>query len=153
MKIPRRVKQPGVYFITTDTWERRTFFLSPEPARIVVEQILQCRDRGLYKLHAFVLMPEHLHLLITPGDQTPLEKAVMMIKGGSSFRIGKELNPKFPVWHSSFHDRWIRDVQEYRIRKQYIDLNPVKAGLVHAPEDYLFGTVGGNFTLDPSHYD
>ena len=77
----------------------------------------------------------------------------MMIKGGSSFRIGKELNPKFPVWHSSFHDRWIRDVQEYRIRKQYIDLNPVKAGLVHAPEDYLFGTVGGNFTLDSSHYD
>lgn len=56
-------------------------------------------------MHAFVIMPEHLHLLITSGENTPLEKAVMMIKGGSSHRIKKELLYSFPIWMSGYHDR------------------------------------------------
>ena len=92
-------------------------------------------------------------MLITPGDDTPLEKAMMMIKGGSSFRIRKELNFKFPIWHRGFHDRWIRDVQEYRTRKQYIELNPVKAGLVETSKAYAFGSASGEFELDASQYD
>jgi putative transposase len=153
MKIERRVKQSGPYFVTTDTWQRRKLFLSPEPARIVLEQVVECRDRGFYQLHAFVLMPEHLHLLMTPSDETPLEKAVMMIKGGSSFRIGKELLFRSTIWSRGFHDRWIRDVQEYRIRKQYIELNPVRAGLVQAYREYQFGSVGGKVQLDVSRFD
>jgi putative transposase len=153
MKILRRVKQSGVYFITTDTWQRRQLFLSPEPAGIVLEQILECRDRGCYRLHAFVLMPEHLHMLITPGVETSLERTLMMIKGGSSFRIRKELNFKFPIWQRGYHDRWIRDLQEYRIRKQYIDLNPLKAGLVETSQAYAFGSANGSFKVDESQYD
>jgi putative transposase len=91
-RIARRVRQAGIYFITTDTWERRRLFRKPDPARIVTEQIIDCRERGLYELHAFVLMPEHLHLLITPSEDASIEKAVMMIKGGSSYRIKKELS-------------------------------------------------------------
>ncbi|MGA8677957.1 MAG: transposase, partial [Candidatus Acidiferrales bacterium] len=90
-RITRRVKQFGVYFVTTDTWQRRQLFLNFEAAGIVLEQLMECRARGFYKLHAFVLMPEHLHMLITPGEESPIEKAVMMIKGGSSFKIRKEL--------------------------------------------------------------
>jgi putative transposase len=88
-RIVRRVKQPGVYFVTTDTWQRRRLFLKPEPAEILIEQLNDCRDRGFFKLHAFVIMPDHWHLLLTPGEDTSLEKAVQMIKGGSSFRIRK----------------------------------------------------------------
>ncbi len=118
-RLARRVRQPGVYFVTTDTWGRRQIFLKPEPAKIVSEQILECRERGFYRLHAFVVMPEHLHILLTPGEETSLERAVMMIKGGSSFKIRKELLYISPVWMSGYHDRWIRDAHEYRIRKQY----------------------------------
>jgi putative transposase len=56
-RIARRVKQPGVYFVTTDTWQRRKLFQKAELAKIVLEQIFECRKRGFYKLHAFVLMP------------------------------------------------------------------------------------------------
>jgi REP-associated tyrosine transposase len=73
-KIPRRVRQAGVYFVTTDTWERHALFINNILAGIVVEQIISCRDRGFYKLHAFALMPEHLHILLTPGDETTIEK-------------------------------------------------------------------------------
>jgi putative transposase len=152
-RIARRVKQPGVYFVTTDTWQRRKLFQKAELAKIVLEQIFECRKRGFYKLHAFVLMPEHLHMLITPGEEASLEKALMMIKGGSSFRIGKELNYKFPIRLSGYHDRWIRDIAEYRIRKQYIELNPVKAQLAEKAVDYSAGSASGKYEMDPCEFD
>lgn len=152
-RITRRVKQFGVYFVTTDTWQRRQLFLNFEAAGIVLEQLMECRARGFYKLHAFVLMPEHLHMLITPGEESPIEKAVMMIKGGSSFKIRKELNFKFPIWHSGYHDRWIRNVAEYLIRKQYIELNPVKAQLAEKAADYSAGSASGKYKLDACQFD
>jgi putative transposase len=73
-KIARRVRQAGVYFVTTDTWERHALFINTLLADIVVDQIVSCWDRGFYKLHAFALMPEHLHILLTPGDEVTIEK-------------------------------------------------------------------------------
>jgi putative transposase len=152
-RLARRVRQPGVYFITTDTWQGRQIFLKPDPAAIVLEQILECRERGFYSLHSFVIMPEHLHMLITPGAETSLEKSVMMIKGGSSYKIKKRLLYSSPIWMEGFHDRWIRDAHEYRMRKQYIELNPVKVQLVARPADYLFGSASGKYELDGCVHD
>jgi putative transposase len=152
-RLTRRVRQPGVYFITTETWQRRQIFLKPEPARIVLEQLLECRDRGFYKLHAFALMPEHLHILITPSESASLEKAIMMIKGGSAYRIKKELLYSFPIWMKSYHDRWIRDTHEYRMRRQYIELNPVKARLAQKPAEYRWGSASGQYRLDFCAHD
>jgi putative transposase len=56
--------------VTTDTWQKHPLFINTALANIVVEQIVSCRDRGFYKLHAFVLMPDHLHVLLTPGETT-----------------------------------------------------------------------------------
>ena len=115
-RIKRRVRRAGVYFVTAKTWQRRPLFAKPGPAGVLLEQILSCRERGYYKLHAFVIMPEHAHALLTPGGDTTLEKVMQMIKGGSAHRIGKELNYKLPVWQAGYHDRWIRDAEEYTTR-------------------------------------
>jgi REP-associated tyrosine transposase len=152
-RLTRRVKQPGVYFVTTETWQRRQIFLKADPAKMVLDQLLNCREKGFYKLHAFVLMPEHFHILITPGKTESLEKAVMMIKGGSSYTIKKELLYSFPIWMKGYHDRWIRDGHEYRMRKQYIELNPVKARLVQRPEEYRWGSASGQYKLDLCVHD
>ena len=135
-KIARRVQQAGVYFVTTDTLQRRALFINVVLARMVCDQIVVCRDRGFYKLHAFVVMPDHLHILLTPGEETTVEKAVQMIKGGSSYRIGLEIPGRLPIWHRGFHDRWIRDAEQYRNARMYIDQNPVVAKLVEHPDDY-----------------
>lgn len=135
-RIARRAHQAGVYFVTTDTGQKQPLFINTALAKIVVEQIVSCRDRGFYKLHAFVLMTDQLHVLPTPGELTAVEKATQMIKGGSAFRIGKEKPQNFPIWHSGFHDRWMRDEQEYRGSKSYIEQNPVKARLANTAEEY-----------------
>jgi REP-associated tyrosine transposase len=152
-KIARRVRQAGVYFVTTGTWERHALFVNDVLANTVVEQIVTCRDRGFYKLHAFALMPEHLHILLTPSDETTVEKAMQMIKGGSAHRIGVERPQAFPIWHRSFHDRWIRDAGQFWQAKSYIEENPVKARLVGTAELYPWSSASGKVILDISRYE
>ena len=152
-RIVRRIRQAGVYFVTTDTWERRRVFLKSETAQMVVEQLLDCRNRGFYKLDAFVVMPDHVHVLLTPGESTTVEKAVQMIKGGSSHRIGLDDPHRFPIWHAGFHDRWIRNAEEYREAKEYIERNPVVARLTDKPEGYGSSSASGRYPIDPSRFD
>jgi putative transposase len=152
-RIVRRVRQAGVYFVTTDTWQRRPIFKKANVADIVLDQILTCRDRSFYRLHAFVIMPDHLHLLMIPAPGTTIEKAMQMIKGGSAFRIKKELLYQFPIWHSGFHDRWMRDEQEYRARLIYISQNPVEAKLASCPAEYAWGSARGTWLMDAADFD
>jgi putative transposase len=133
--------------------EPRSKFAAGVAANIVVNQILSCRDRGFYKLHAFVLMPDHLHVLLTPGDTTTVEKAMQMIKSGSAHRIGLERPQKFPIWHAGFHDRWMRDAEEFRASKSYIEQNPVEAKLIERPENYVLSSACGKFRLDLSQFE
>jgi putative transposase len=152
-RIQRRVHQAGVYFVTSHTWQRRELFRQNGPAEIAVQQLLSCRDRGFYKLHAFVLMPNHFHILLTPGAETSLEKALQMIKGGSAHRIRAELAFRWPVWQPGFHDRWLRDAEEYLIRKNYILENPVKAKLAANPAEYAWSSANGKYSMDPCTFD
>jgi hypothetical protein len=57
------------------------------------------------------------------------------------------------VWQQGFHDRWIRDVAEYRARIDYICTNPVAAKLAAKPDEYLLSSACGNYQLDESQYD
>jgi putative transposase len=150
--IIRRVRQAGVYFVTSRTWSR-ALFSKPEIAQILLDQLLDCRQRGFYKLHPFVIMPDHFHVLLTPSETTSLEKAVQMIKGGSSHRIKRHLNYASPVWQEGFHDRWIRDESEFQERAAYIRSNPVTAKLAALPEKYVFCSASGHYPLDLSQYE
>jgi putative transposase len=152
-RIIRRVKQAGVYFVTTDTWQKRALFAKAATAQVVLEQLLSCRDRGFYKLHAFVVMPDHLHVLLTPEGTITLEKAMQMIKGGSAYRIRKEQHLAFPVWHEGFHDRRIRNASEYHNCRNYIERNPVEAKLVGTAEEYAFSSASGRYGLESSKFD
>ena len=96
----------------------------------------------IYKLHAFVVMPDHIHLLLTP--QETLERAVGLIKGGFSHRLASKL----PVWQRGFTDHRIRDAADYSIRHRYIHQNPVTARLCEKPEVYLFSSANPALQLD-----
>lgn len=151
-RIPHHIHQAGAYFLTTHTWQRRQLFKQDAPAKIVIEQLLNCQDRGFYKLHEFSLMPDHLHILLTPGETVTIEKCMQMIKGGSAFTIRRTLNFQWPVWQEGFHDRWLRDAKEFNTRTRYIRENPVKANLATSPETYVWSSASQHFPLDPSMF-
>jgi putative transposase len=144
-----RAMPAGTYFITAGTSERRSLFHKPDWATVVEEKIVHYRDQGSYQLHRYVIMPDHIHALITPGDVISLERAVQYIKGGSSREIGVRFQSHFPIWQPGFTEHRIRDEADYRRHVTYIDINPVRARLVTRPEEYLFGSVRGKHKMDP----
>jgi putative transposase len=118
-------------------------------AKIVEAKVFEYRDRGFYMVHRYVVMPDHMHVILTPGMTTTLEKAVGLFKGGSSFDIGKAVAMKFPVWHEGFAEHQIRDTEDYETHVRYIDSNPLKAGLVREPKEYPYCSLNGEYRLDP----
>ena len=134
--------------MTTKAWENRSLFRVTETAEIVLEILARHRAAGAYLLHEFVLMPDHLHVLLTPGPTTTLEKAMQLIKGGSSFEIHRRREHKMNIWQAGFQDHTIRDFKDYGIKAKYIRMNPVQAGLVTKPEEWSYGCAKGDFALD-----
>jgi len=92
--------------VTTSTWGRRDLFRNERWANLLIDTINHYRGSA-YLLHEFVIMPDHLHLLITP--LTSLEKAVQFIKGGFSYRAEKELGSNMEVWQKGFSDHRVRN--------------------------------------------
>jgi REP element-mobilizing transposase RayT len=86
-RLTHRTKPGWTYFVTTKSWQSSFLFQSKEIAQIVIAKLLEYRDKENYLLHDFVLMPNHLHLILTSAADVTLEKAIQLIKGGSSHAI------------------------------------------------------------------
>jgi len=136
------------YFVTTKTWQNRALFQVPEVAQIVTGQIVHYRSEGAYLLHAFVVMPDHIHLLLTPAATMSLERAVQYIKGGSSHRIHAERGQQMSIWQPGFHDWTVRDEADFQAKVAYIHLNPVRAHLADSPELWPYSSASGRFAMD-----
>jgi putative transposase len=123
------------YFLTSATFNRRRLFQMASNAELFLETLQNYRRAGNYKLHAFVVMPDHIHLLLSPTG-IALERVMGLIKGGFSHRLGSSL----PVWQRGFTDHRVRDGNEFEIRRRYIHENPVRARLVESPSLYPYSS-------------
>jgi putative transposase len=140
---------PGfTYFVTTKTWQNRAIFQVNENAELLVRCMIEYRNQGAFSLHEFVVMPNHLHLLLTPNGETSLEKAIQLIKGGSSYQIHRIRESKIKIWNSGFHEATVRNSTDFEIRREYIRMNPVKKRLVQRPELWEHSSASGHFELD-----
>ena len=155
MASPKHRTAPGAsYFVTTRCWEDRNVFQVTENAEILTLTLFQYRDQGSYLLHEFIVMPNHLHLLLTPSANTSLEKAVQLVKGASSHTIHKARENSVKIWQEGFHDWTIRDAGDWQSKVEYIRLNPLRARLADKPEEWPFSSASGRYTLDaiPERY-
>ncbi len=125
----------ATYFVSTQTAGRKPFFRHERWARLMLSTLHHYDGTG-YKLHAYVIMPDHLHLLISPVQS--VEKSVQLFKGGFSFRAKRELQWKGEIWQPGFTDHRIRDEEDWLRHIGYIRQNPVDARLVEDPVLYEF---------------
>jgi REP element-mobilizing transposase RayT len=114
----------STYFLTTSTSNRRLLLQSTHFAELFIDCLLLHRDHHQFDLHVFVVMPDHVHLLLTPGDEVTLERAVQFVKGTFSFRLKRELGYGREVWSSKYHDERIRSAQYCYEVMEYIERNP-----------------------------
>jgi putative transposase len=133
-----RVSIPNqTYLITTVTLQRTPLFQDIYLGRIVTNTIRYQHESGNVISHAFVLMPDHLHWLISLSGNLSLSKVIKQTKSYSSLALGKtNLKLKGRVWQPGFHDHALRKDEELVSVAQYIVNNPVRAGIVESVGDY-----------------
>jgi putative transposase len=118
----------NTYALTTTTYQRRALFVRTANAELLVKTLFHYRDQGRYKLYGFAIMPEHLHVLLTPSAGQTIERCAQCIKGGFSHEVRVLYGGE--VWQSGFHEHRVRDGEDFRNQLEYIAANPERRGLL-----------------------
>ena len=126
------------YFITASAYMHQNLFQRTETAELLLATIFRYRDAKEFLVHEFVIMPNHLHLLISVDENHAIGRAVQLIKGGFSYAMGQAGLKLKSVWQPSYCEHRVRDVEEYGRMGLYIHNNPVRRNLVERAEDYPY---------------
>jgi putative transposase len=137
-----------IFFVTTVTWQRRPILQSDELARELLSTLSDYRTAGRFALHEFVIMPDHVHLLLTPAAAISLERTMQLIKGGFSYRA-RRIRPNLMVWEKSFTNHRIRDERDYAQHREYIHQNPVRGRLAQDANEFPYVSAHAGFELAP----
>ncbi len=132
------------YFVTSVTAQRRRLFQVDRNAKLLQNTLLDYRNQHRFLLHAFVVMPDHFHAIITPAPDVSLEKAMQYIKSGFSFRLKSRLD----VWMRSFNQTQILSEEKFMAAVLYIEQNPIRRGLAQTALEYAYSSAVGE-SLDP----
>ncbi len=117
------------------------FHLSrPEIAQIVVDALTYGQETlGYYTLHAFVVMPNHVHVLLTPHVAVP--KLLRTLKAFTARRANRILGSTGkPFWQDESYDHVVRNEEEWQRIRAYIEQNPLRAGLAYAADQYRWSS-------------
>jgi len=143
LRAGRHSEAGHTYLITAITWKRQAFFADLMLGRLVVNTLRHQQQAGHVDSLAYVLMPDHLHWLITLHDTTTLARLMHSIKSYSAQRINQALRHRGepipngrPVWQSGYHDHALRKEEDLLQVARYVVANPLRAKLVEKLGDY-----------------
>jgi putative transposase len=142
----RATDSDRISFVTTVAAQRRPIFRREATATLLIETLGHYRDERKFLLHEFVIMPDHIHVLLTPAPEISVERAMQFIKGGFSFRMEE----RGSIWQASFTNHRIRDFADYEHHREYIWMNPVRARLAGRAEGYPYSSAAGALPLNPA---
>ncbi len=116
----------------------RRLLQSERNAVLLIDVLRSYVAADKFQIHDFVIMPDHLHLLMTLPSEVSVEKAMQLIKGGFSYRLKREFGYQGEFWQRGFSEVRINDGQSFLQHRAYIFQNPVKAGLVERAEEWPY---------------
>ena len=136
---PANILNPSrIFFATTKTIMGKRLLQSDRNAGLLIEVLRTLVAEHRFKLHDFVIMPDHIHLLVEVANDMTIEKAMQFVKGRFSHRLSHELGYKGEVWQRGFTEVQVMNQQGFEAHRAYIAENPVKAGLAASAAEYPF---------------
>jgi putative transposase len=127
--------RPGASFVAIPTRDRLPLFEIARVAEMFVDTLLHYRTLGHYKLHAYVVMPDCVHLILTP-QAISLDLAVELIKGGFTYRLDTDL----PVWAEKYAAYSIANIRDLEIARSNLHDIPVRARLAATAELFPYSS-------------
>jgi putative transposase len=129
--------------ITILTHHRRSLFTRTANADLLLETLFRHRTQNRYQLHAFAIMPDHMHVLITPSPEHALPRCIQFLKGSFSHAIREQYEGE--VWHPGHYEHRVRNPEDFLNQKSYIAQNPTRRHL----ENYLYVHTHHPDEIDP----
>ena len=123
------------HFVTFTCYHRRRSFNSPAVYDLFVQVLEEMRSRFGLCVYGYVVMPEHVHLLLSEPERGLLADAIHYLKLSFTKRLGAG-----GFWQKRYYDRNVRNEREFVEKLRYIHRNPVKAGLCELPEDWSWSS-------------
>ena len=136
LRLGRFSASQHVYHISTSTHLRQRLFTEFYAARAVARCLNNPDSLHRSDVLAWVVMPDHVHVLLRLGEGVLLSKVVNGVKGSAARAVNLTLQRAGPVWQRSFHDHAIRSEENLATVSRYIVENPIRAGLVRRLSDY-----------------
>jgi putative transposase len=127
-----------IFFATTKTFMGKRVLQSERNANLLIDVLRLLVAERNFHLHDFVIMPDHVHLLMEVESGMTIEKAMQLIKGRFSHRLSHEFDGKVEVWQRGFTEVQVMNKQSFEAHRAYIADNPVRAGLISSAEEYPF---------------
>lgn len=133
------------FFVTFATAGRRSLFQVDRNATLLMEIFRSDRAKRRYELHAWVAMPDHIPLLLTPAPSISLEKAIQFVKGGFSFG----LKSAGEIWERGFRENRVKEAADFAQHLAYIEENPVRERLADSACRYMWSGAFQRESVDP----
>ena len=146
-----------IYHVTSRTNDRIRVFESRLGRKIMLITLEDAKDKFRFRLANFCIMPTNVHLLVKPEKGTCLSSIMQWIKTRSAKRWNFIHGSTDHMWGHRYFARAVKDQREYFFIMDYIDQNPVKAGLALNPEEwkasgafYKFRNIQGLVDFSPT---
>jgi putative transposase len=148
--IKRHFETGYPYFVTTIVRERRPIFSDEKTCRILLTTIEHFKLILGYKIYAYCIMPDHLHLIVHPCGKYELSYIMQMIKGSFAREFNKINNSSGNIWQKRFYDEGIRDTKMLMQKIEYVHNNPIRENLVISLENYAYSSYHHYFGINRS---
>jgi putative transposase len=136
-----RVSARGAYYHLRATTSGRIAYLGTSACkRAVVDVLRRVSARLAFDVLAYVVMPEHVHLVVCQRGVQDISDLMAALKRESAHRINLLLHRQGPVWRKEFYDHILRSWEHADELVRYIHDNPVRRGLVQAAQDWEFSS-------------
>jgi putative transposase len=123
------------HFITFSCYNREPYFTTPSSKDTFLDSLEQTRHRYKFEVLGYVVMPEHVHLLLSEPPEDNLSKALQSLK----LSVSKRLTQR-PFWHTRYYDFNVFTHNKRVEKLKYMHRNPVTRGLVERPEDWRWSS-------------
>jgi putative transposase len=127
------------HFLTFSCYHRLPLLAQMQMQEAFLVALEQMRRRFQMCVFGYVVMPEHVHLLLSEPDGGALSEAVQMLKSKVALQArkdGKRVAGEMPFWQTRYFDHNVRNSAGFITQLRYIHRNPVKRGLCLQPEDW-----------------
>ena len=164
----RNRMEGSIYYITSVTYNRLKIFTRPSFVILIIDSLNYYRYQYSCKLIGYVIMPDHIHLLIWPREEKAVTDFMRDFKRFTSGRIARQAKvenkkewmekfelagfeterAEYKVWQDSFWEQSIYTEKFLTQKLDYIHLNPVRAGIVENTEAYPYSSYRNYYSND-----